>query len=172
MDTLPVAIRPLAAHELPLLESAVPRALDLHRTRFELQEEGRGFYLVAWHGEQLIGMAYLRWEGAPREPMASRLHRCPHISDLFVLPDYRSHGAGSRIMDAVEAAVRERGYSQVGLAVALDNAGARALYARRGYSDSGLGTHTIEWIARDEQGRELVLREVCDYLVKPLAQPA
>jgi GNAT superfamily N-acetyltransferase len=171
MDILLVAIRPLAAHELPLLESAVPRALDLHRTRFELQEEGHGLYLVAWHGDRPIGMVYLRWEGAPREPMASHLHRCPHVSDLFVLPDYRSCGAGSRLMDALEAAVHERGYNQVGLAVALDNAGAHALYSRRGYADFGLGTHTIEWIARDEQGGEQVVREVCVYLVKPLAQP-
>jgi GNAT superfamily N-acetyltransferase len=142
----------------------------MHRERLAMQRDGLALYLVAWHAGQPLGHLLLRWAGTTRQPMASRLAPCPSISDLFVVAEHRSRGVGSRLLDAAEELTRRRGFRRVGLGVATDNLRARALYARRGYRDSGCGEYRIRWLDA-AAGADPLREELCLYLVKPLAPP-
>jgi ribosomal protein S18 acetylase RimI-like enzyme len=59
-----------------------------------------------------------------------------NVHDLAVLPSWRGKGIGTRLLEAVEAFARRRGYCKVNLEVRVDNP-AQHLYRRRGY---GAGT--------------------------------
>jgi ribosomal protein S18 acetylase RimI-like enzyme len=72
-------------------------------------------------------------------------------------------------MERAEQLAAQRGWRQVGLSVALDNPRARALYERRGYRDSGIGTHDSRWPYPDEHGQECWHEESCVQMVKLLA---
>lgn len=56
---------------------------------------------------------------------------------LAVDPQARRTGIGYRLLADFEAAARHRQASRAFLEVAADNAGARRLYARAGYAESG-----------------------------------
>src|SRR3712207_6814858 len=128
-----IHIRPIAEEEVVLLERHLARGFPRkHWARFVLQAEGKAVYLIAWRARTPVGHVLLEWEGAREEPMASGLPSCPVLSDLFVVEELRSHGIGSRLLDAVEQLARERGYLHIALAVAVDNPRARSLYERRG----------------------------------------
>jgi GNAT superfamily N-acetyltransferase len=166
-----IAVRPLAAGELELLERRILRPSGMHRERLGMQRDGLALYLIAWHDGAPVGQVLLRWAGTMREPMASRLAPCPSLSDLFVVAEQRSRGIGSRLLAVAEALVRRRGFERIGLGVATDNVGARALYARRGYLDSGCGQYRIRWVDAEAAGADPLREELCLYLVKRLAPP-
>lgn len=166
-----IEVRPLADEELGQLERRILRPPGMHRERLGMQRDGLVLYLVAWHRNDPVGQALLRWAGTSREPMASRLAPCPTLSDLFVVAERRSRGIGSHLLDAAEKLARQRGFRRLGLGVATDNVGARALYARRGYVDSGCGEYRSRWIDVGSAGAEPIREELCVYLVKHLAPP-
>jgi len=55
------------------------------------------------------------------------------IDELFVLPEARAHGVGTRLLEAVEAALAARGCVRLQLQLAVGNVAARDFYERRGY---------------------------------------
>ena len=59
------------------------------------------------------------------------------IVSLGVLPDYRRHGIGSAILNAVCGEAQLRGAERVVLEMASDNEAASALYAGRGFTVVG-----------------------------------
>lgn len=178
MDRLDVEVRPLAEAEVALVERHLGLDWgypDKHRQRLALQRRGELVYLIAWHQGAPVGHVMLRWSGAPDPPVASRLRDCPDIEDLFVLPQHRSRGIGSRLLDHAEGLARAQGYAQVGLGVGVDNPRARALYERRGYRDAGFGQYTVAGWYLDRDGVEKRWQETCNYLVKalvPLDRPS
>ena len=143
-------------------------ALDKHRKRLRMQEEDNAVYLVAWHVRLPIGHAFVKWDGPIDHPIVSRLDGCPDVEDLFVSPNLRSRGVGSRLLDAAERLVNQKGYSQIGLGVDAGNARARALYNRRAYKDAGFEEYTIRWQYVDRDGKEQWAVENCNYLIKRL----
>lgn len=161
-----IDLRILKEEELPLL----PRGLtpDEHEGRFSWQQAGKALYLIAWQGTTFLGHLMLVWEGENVEPIRSSLSRCPNISNFYVVSEYRSQSIGSHMLDWIESAVRWRGYEQIGLGVAIENTRAQALYARRGYRDSGLGEYADEWEWFDDEGKVHVQRDICIYMIKPL----
>jgi len=164
-----VDVRPIAEADIPILEQKLPSGpIGRHRQRYYLQQDGEGYCLIAWYDGQPVGHGVIVWSGAPDEPMASQLRNCPDIEDLFVLPEYRSHGIGSQLLSNLERLARQAGYSRVGLGVATDNVRAWELYKRRGYFDSGFGeySHFIFYI--DDQGKIHSRTETCVYLIKEL----
>jgi len=56
------------------------------------------------------------------------------IDELFVLPEARSHGTGTRLLAAAEADLVRRGCVRLQLQLAVGNARARAFYERLGFA--------------------------------------
>ena len=98
-------------------------------------------------------------------PMQSLLADCPDLQDAFVVPQYRSKGIGSRLLDAAELLVKQPGYARMGLGVAVDNPRARALYERLGYEDASYATGGRYF---DRDGHEQTWEEICNYLIKKI----
>jgi ribosomal protein S18 acetylase RimI-like enzyme len=55
------------------------------------------------------------------------------MDGLFVAPEARGRGVGTRLLDAIAEEARARGYCEVRLDVVEENTRARALYERLGY---------------------------------------
>ncbi len=170
---IPVHVRPLAAEDLTHIQQALPpEHPEAHVRRLGDQRAGRVTYLVAWADGRAVGHVLVRWGGATNPELRWLLdsrERHPYVEALLVHPAFRSRSVGSQILDAAEALVRERGMRRVGLAVAVENSRARALYERLGYRDPGIGQFANAWSYVDEAGNEVAASETCTYLVKALA---
>ena len=83
-----------------------------------------------------------------------------------MVPQHRSKGVGSQLLQEAEARVRRAGYSRIGLGVAVDNIGARRLYQREGYEDAGFGEYNTGGCYVDRDGEAQTWEEICCYLVK------
>jgi GNAT superfamily N-acetyltransferase len=55
------------------------------------------------------------------------------IDELFVVPEARSRGTGTRLLGAAEAGLRQRGCVRLQLQLGTTNTRARELYQRHGY---------------------------------------
>ncbi len=169
---IPVHVRPLAAEDLTHIQQALPpEHPEAHVRRLGDQRAGRVTYLVAWADGRAVGHVLVRWGGATNPELRWLLdsrERHPYVEALLVHPAFRSRSVGSQILDAAEALVRERGMRRVGLAVAVENSRARALYERLGYRDPGIGQFANAWSYVDEAGNEVAASETCTYLVKAL----
>jgi len=164
-----IKIKPLAEMEIEVIEQQT--ALNFppkHRERFAMQQNGKAVYLIAWHEDLIVGHVLLKWDGTTDEPMRSQLKNCPHIEDLFVIPDYRSKGIGFLLMDTVEELCRQHGYSRVGLGIGVDNMRARLLYERRKYRDAQFGECRTTYPYINEHGQQRRGEEICVYLIKNL----
>lgn len=167
-----VDVRPLAAEDLAQIQQALPpEHPEAHVRRLGDQRAGRVTYLVAWMDNRAVGHALLRWGGTTNPELRWLLdarERHPYVEALLVHPALRSRSIGSQILAAAEAMVRERGLRRIGLAVAVENTRARALYERLGYRDVGIGEFGNAWSYVDEAGDEVAESETCTYLVKDL----
>jgi ribosomal protein S18 acetylase RimI-like enzyme len=110
-------VRPLA----PEQADRVAAVLGLARL-----DQGDGFYLVAWDGEEPAGHAHL----ALTDP--------PELQDVEVVAGYRRRGVGLALTAAAEAEALRRGFDRLRVTVSVDNAAAQALYRTLGYGDTGL----------------------------------
>lgn len=123
-------VREAAPDAVPLLERALP---GNHAQQLANAEAGRRNFLIAWCGGEPVGTAVVRWTGVRVEGHGP----VPEIGSLEVVPDRRGEGIGSRLLAAAEERVRERGGRAAAVVVAEDNVGARRLYERLGYRDTG-----------------------------------
>ncbi len=159
-------VRPLARPELSLVEAHINldwAAAGKHRARLDRQDRGEVLYFIAWQGATPSGHLLLVWGGTEDEPIRSGLLDCPNLEDLFVMPEFRSRGTGLMLLDTAVTAVREAGYTQLGLGVAIDNPGAIQLYKRKGFQDSGLGEYTSGGSYVDREGTVQTWQETCTY---------
>jgi GNAT superfamily N-acetyltransferase len=62
-----------------------------------------------------------------------------NVHDLAIVPEYRGKGVGYALLEAAEAAARQRGCCKLTLEVQETNQRARALYARFGFNDFVVG---------------------------------
>ncbi|MBR0950729.1 GNAT family N-acetyltransferase [Bradyrhizobium canariense] len=60
-----------------------------------------------------------------------------HVIDIGLLPSDRGQGIGTKVIDAVEAAARERSAVLLTLMVLASNTAARRLYSRLGFVEDG-----------------------------------
>ena len=110
-------IRPLAPEELAVVERHIAfdwGAPGKHRERLARQGRGEAVYLIAWDGGTPVGHVLIVWGGTTDEPMRSRVADCADIQDLFVAPEYRLRGVGSRLLEEAEALVTQLNQSQGG----------------------------------------------------------
>src|SRR5258708_24990864 len=59
------------------------------------------------------------------------------IYSIAVAPAARGQGLGSKLVERAEAAARAAGFREISLEVREENAAARRLYARSGYTEAG-----------------------------------
>ena len=105
---------------------------------FVEQDAGRRDILVAVAGGQICGYVFVNWR--PRYQPFRRLE-IPEIQDLYVAPQARRQGMGEALVAACEQRARDKGCTQMGIAVGL-HAGfgaAQRIYVRRGYVPDGGG---------------------------------
>jgi Acetyltransferases len=163
-----IVVKQLETQDILLLEQTIRREPFRHYERFLSQRSGILIYLIAWQNGLPIGSVMLRWKGKSLPTLEQRYPGCPHLIDLYVVSAYRSCGVGTRLLEAAEAAARQRGYTHIGLSVALENRRARSLYTRRGYQDAGLDSYYISWTEIDGEGKAHEIDEECIYLVREL----
>jgi GNAT superfamily N-acetyltransferase len=112
-----IEIRTMTAGEVEIVDRYLP--LD------RLDQPG-GEWLVAWEVETPVGHLHLDWRADP-----------PEVQNLFVLETHRRRGIASRLSEAAEERVRERGFDRIALDVDVEAADARALYEKLGYRERG-----------------------------------
>lgn len=81
--------------------------------------------------DELVGFLAYRF---PDDDLSRDVRRA-YVTYVWVHPDHRNQGVGSRLFDAVEAATRDAGADVVTLDVLANNTAARRFYERRGYTD-------------------------------------
>jgi len=63
-----------------------------------------------------------------------------YICGMAVIPEYRGHGLGTRLLALAETQARDKGFNKLSLIVFEQNRGAKRLYDRRGYNEVGRAT--------------------------------
>lgn len=154
--------------ELAALDAAMPS--QHHEGRYRVQLAGQGLYLVARLDGHAVGHILLRWQSTNDTLRLWGISE-PYVEALGVIPALRSRGVGTALMQSVEEAARQQGYSHIGLAVGLENTRARALYERLGYRDAERPPFEVSWSYVDESGQTRREGEMCVYLTKPLTRP-
>jgi GNAT superfamily N-acetyltransferase len=155
-----VIVRPLEHDDLDaVIGDLDARPPAKHRERLEQQERGEVVYFVAWEDDVAIGTGLLRWRGRAGYPQ---------LEDLWVRPGRRNDGIGSAILRAVEAAARDGGAEQLGLAVAVENEGARRLYSRCGFVTTEHPPFLLSYTAWGDDGIPHPVNELSLYLAKQL----
>jgi GNAT superfamily N-acetyltransferase len=107
----------MAASEIALVDRHLP--LD------RLDQPG-GEWFVAWEDGAPVGHAHLDWLEDP-----------PALQNVYVAESHRRRGIAAALSEAAEDAVRARGLTRIALDVDVENAAARALYAKLGYRELG-----------------------------------
>lgn len=100
------------------------------------QDAGLSTLMVGWSDGVPVCVASIHWDGPRNETARAMFPECAEIHSVEVDPAVRSGGVGSRLLAVCEGAAIARGVRCIGLAVALDNYHAYALYLRLGYTES------------------------------------
>jgi GNAT superfamily N-acetyltransferase len=168
-----ITIKPAEASQLDLLEHEFsPESLSKHHhKRYEVQKQGEGVYLIAWHGQTPVGHFLLRWSG----PEDARVMSSVDVTQRACLEaggtrvEYRRKGVATALIREAERLARAHGCTHIGLEVgSTDNPGAKRLYEHLGYVDWGHGDFLISWDYMDKHGNTGTESEIVTYLHKPL----
>ncbi|MGF1569951.1 MAG: GNAT family N-acetyltransferase [Nodosilinea sp.] len=116
--------------EAQLLEHGIHSSVDALMDTCQLihNHSEYGFILVATRDGLIVGVAY-----------ASSVLSLEHggwsgwLDELYVLPEWRGHGIGTRLLDAVITGAIERGWIALDLEVDIGHQRAVSLYASRGF---------------------------------------
>lgn len=109
------------------------------------QRQGKRICLVAFIGDEFAGYVTLKWQSDYKNFAKDKI---PEISDLNVLPGFRSKGIGCALMEKCEEYVIEKSHV-VGVGVGLypDYGSAQRLYVKCGYLPDGRGaTYSYEYV--------------------------
>ena len=86
--------------------------------------------LIVLHGDARAGRLLLQ-----------TYERRWHMIDIVLLPSLRGQGLGTDIIETTAHAARRDGAAELTLSVLFNNAGARRLYGRLGFTETGDGVH-------------------------------
>jgi ribosomal protein S18 acetylase RimI-like enzyme len=116
-------------------EGQPPRPEQVARTRGRVGDPG-AFLFVADDAGEIVGMA-LGEQALSDDGAGPPVPGVCHVSMVFVAPERWGEGIGGRLVDALIAEARFRGYDGAQLWTHSDNARARRLYEGRGFEPSG-----------------------------------
>lgn len=139
---------------------------DFAELLFASVTEGGRSVILGFLDGRAAGYVVLNW--APDYGLFARLN-IPELQDLNVLPEDRRHGLGARLVAACEKLARERGHSDIGLAVGLTQSygAAQRLYVRLGFLPDGQGvTYNRQSVKPGDMRR--VDDDLCLMMVKNL----
>lgn len=137
---------------------------ELFERSYREQLFGRRHLLVADSGGYPVGRLFILLNGHNAKRANGSTHA--YLYSLQVMSLFQGKGIGTRLIDAAEALLRQRGFAVVSIAVAKDNPRAQALYERLGYVvvDENEG----RWQYRDHRGKQQDVHEPCWILEKSL----
>jgi GNAT superfamily N-acetyltransferase len=166
-------ITPAEASHLDVLEHTFdPDTLSRdHDKRYEVQKQGEGVYLIAWHDRTPIGHFLLRWSGPQDEQVMKYLDvtKTAYLEAGATHGAYQRKGVATALIREAERLAKEHGCIQIGLEVGnTDNPGAKRLYEHLGYVDWGQGEFLISWEYVDRHGHTRTDSEIVTYMHKPL----
>lgn len=119
--------------------------------------------LVAEVQAGVVGQIFVQLGGAfAGQPLTSG-----YLYAFRVRPEYRNMGLGTALVAEAEAFLKQKGVTQVVIAVAKDNPPALRLYERLGYSR--FGEDPGQWSYIDDRGKIQDIVEPAFLLAKPLA---
>jgi GNAT superfamily N-acetyltransferase len=160
----------LTAEEVDALQAGLPAWNSTeYAKRLAAQERGELVQVVAWQGERPVGKAMVLFPGHEEYSESAEREGCGEVRDVAVVPEARRLGVATAMITTLEAATRERGIPRIGLCVALadDDAAARGLYAKLGYTIAhGPFITSTDLYADDE--RPFPVGAVMCYLTKSL----
>src|SRR5712692_8431689 len=168
-----ITIKPAEASQLDVLENEFsPDTLSkYHYKRYEVQKQGEGVYLIAWHDHTPVGHFLLRWSG-PDDARVMKyvdVTHCAYLEAGATSTAYRRKGVATALIREAERFAREKGCTQIGLEVgSTDNPEAKRLYEHLGYVDWGRGEFPISWEYIDKHGNKGTESEVVIYMHKHL----
>src|SRR5262245_54653220 len=123
------ALLVLLAAQLEEHEIAIDRAALRAAVAGALEVPARGSFLVARTGGDLVGVAYLSFTWTLEHGGKSAW-----LEELYVVPERREHGIGTRLLSAACEHARDAGCAAVDLEVESSHARAANLYARTGFT--------------------------------------
>ena len=135
-DETPTPARPQEAEAIVALlaaqldEHAIPLARHLlaESVAAALADDSRAVILVARDGTRPVGVAFVSFQSS-----VERGGRIAWLEELYVLPDRRGNGIGSRLVQASLDLARKRDCRSVELEVESSHARAAHLYRRAGF---------------------------------------
>jgi GNAT superfamily N-acetyltransferase len=113
----------LQEHAIPLAPERLVEAI-----RGALADDGRALVLLARHGQQTLGVAYLSFQWTLERGGAAMW-----LEELYVDPGHRGERIGQRLLEAALDVGRSRSCNSVELEVEASHARAANLYARAGF---------------------------------------
>jgi len=134
---------------------------SFYQNEWTAQQAGTVLVIVADFNHFPIAQAAIHWLGKPTHP------HIPDIQSVRVLDAFQGQGIGSKLLETGESIVRSRKHSQVSLAVALENEGARRLYERHNYRVTGT-PYEDKWSYIDAKGNVVEVSELVTDMMKDL----
>ena len=138
-------IRGLLAEDIQLLAttfcfpwSTFEVTLEKWRRYYEEQKDQLRTVCVIQKGDQLVGYGSLIYTPEYAHFKTSSI---PEVSDVWIASHERKKGLGARLISFLEKVAKERGFTEVGIAVGLygDYGQAQRLYCKLGYLPDGQG---------------------------------
>jgi len=166
-----VRIRQLSAADLPTLEweGAYTHFRRVYARAHERAQRGEAVLWVAETDARLVGQVFVLLL-SHTDPLLADGRQHAFIHSFRVRLECRRAGLGSRLLDAAEADLIRRDFTNVFLNVALENEGAIRLYERRGYCR--LHTVSGDWSYEDHLGDLRQVHEPGWRMVKQLVSKA
>lgn len=131
-----MSFRPLVDAEVATLAAVFPSTSEpLLTIRLAQQRAGHSSVIVGWLDGRPVGTATIEWSGPRQALVRTFFPDCAEIHSVEVDASARSDGIGSRLVAVCEGMAIGRGFSCVGLAVAVDNVHAYSLCLRLGYAE-------------------------------------
>ena len=168
-----ITIKPAEASQLEVLQHEFsPDTLSKqHYKHYEVQKQGEGVYLIAWHEHIPVGHFLLYWRG----PQDAQVMQHVDVTESAYLEAgatqvaYRRKGVATALIQEAEQLARAKGCLRIGLKVgSSDNPEAKRLYEHLGYVDWGHGDFLVSWEYMDRNGNTRTESEIVTYMHKLL----